>query len=356
MRKSFKITALVTIILVSFAQIANCQTNKNKAFEMAREAISLMDNGKIDESIKLLEKAQKLDPDNILFPYEIAYANYLKKDYQNVIKILEKLTKRKDVTDLVFQLLGNSYSVSGKKQKALDTYDLGLKKFPNSGKLYLEKGNIYLMQEDYNKAISFYEKGIEVEPTFPSNYYRATLLYCNSTEEVWGMIYGEIFMNLERGSRRTEEISKLLFDTYKSEIQFKDENNINVSFSKNLVITDINKLPFGMIYEPTLLLAVVGEKNIDINSLDKIRTNFLNLYYEQKHNKTHPNVLFDYQKQIEKAGHLEAYNYWLLMKGDEDGFDVWHSENKEKWDKFVKWFSENPLKLSSKNKFYRNQY
>ena len=356
MRKSFKITALATIILVAFAQIANCQNNRSQALEMAREAISLMDNGKLDESIKLLEKAQKLDPDNILFPYEIAYANYLKENYQNAIKILEKLTKRKDVTDLVFQLLGNSYSMSGNKKKALATYDLGLKKFPNAGKLYLEKGTIYYMQKDYNKAISLYEKGIEVEPTFPSNYYRATLLYCNSTEEVWGMIYGEIFMNLERGNKRTEEISKLLFDTYKSEITFEDENSIAVSFSKNLVITDINKLPFGIIYEPTLMLALVGEKSIDINSLDRIRTNFLNLYYEQKHNTNYPNVLFDYQKQIEKAGHLEAYNHWLLMKGDEDGFDAWLSENEEKWDKFIEWFSANPLKLSSKNKFYRNQY
>ena len=80
------------------------------------------------------------------------------------------------------------------------------------------------------------------------------------------------------------------------------------------------------------------------------------IYYEKEHNKSYPNILFEYQKQVEKAGHLEAYNHWILMKGDEDGFSTWVSENEDKWDKFVEWFTKNSLKLSNKNKFYRNQY
>lgn len=48
-------------------------------------------------------------------------------------------------------------------------------------------------------------------------------------------IYGEIFMNLERNSTRTFEISKLLYDTYKSQITF-NKDTIHVSFSKNNII------------------------------------------------------------------------------------------------------------------------
>ncbi len=79
---------------------------------------------------------------------------------------------------------------------------------------------IQLGKKDYNKALTYFEKGIEVAPNYSSNYYWCARLYCNSTEEVWGMIYGEIFMNLERNSKRTAEISKLLFDTYKKEIKW----------------------------------------------------------------------------------------------------------------------------------------
>ena len=59
---------------------------------------------------------------------------------------------------------------------------------PTSGKLYLELGGMYLHTKEYDKAISYYEKGIDVEPGYPSNYYRLAKIFLNSDEEVWGMI------------------------------------------------------------------------------------------------------------------------------------------------------------------------
>lgn len=359
-----KIKTIGLLLFITAGQIVYGQTtNKEKALAKGQEAIKLMDNGKLDESIKLLEEAQKLDPDRLDYPYELAYAYYAKEDYKGAVKILEKNKTHKDVTDRLFQLLGNCYDVLGKTDKAFEAYDDGLKIFPNSGMIYLEKGNVYWGKKDYGKALPFYEKGIEVDPKFPSNYYRATRIYCGSTEEVWGMIYGEIFMNLERNSKRTAEISKLLYDTYKSEIKFTSDTSMTVSFCQqmNMNVNSISdpkniKLPFCMIFEPTLLMSIAFEKSIDINSLDKIRTTFIDNYFNNERDKTYPNVLFSYQKQVKEAGHIEAYNHWILMKGDEDGFDKWQSANKDKWDSFVKWFGDNGLKINDANKFYSGQY
>jgi tetratricopeptide (TPR) repeat protein len=361
MTKTIKTFGL--LLFISIGQIAFGQTNKEKALAKGQEAIKLMDNGKVAESIKLLEEAQKLDPDRFDYPYELAYAYYLKEDYKEAVKILEKNKTHKDVTERLFQLLGNSYDVLGKTDKAFEAYDEGLKKFPNSGIIYLEKGNVHWNKKEYGKALPFYEKGIEVDPKFPSNYYRAARIYCGSTEEVWGLIYGEIFMNLERNSKRTAEISKLLFDTYKSEIKFTSDTSMTVSFCQQMTM-NVNamadpkniKLPFCMIFEPTLLMSIAFEKNIDINSLDKIRTTFIDNYFNNERDKTYPNVLFSYQKKVKDAGHIEAYNHWILMKGDESGFDKWQSANKEKWDNFVKWFNDNGLKINDTNKFYSGQY
>ncbi len=44
-------------------------------------------------------------------------------------------------------------------------------------------------------------------------------------------------------------------------------------------------------------------------------------------------------KEILDAGHYEAYNHWLLLKGDEDAFSKWQSANEDKWDKFVEWYN-----------------
>ncbi len=362
MTKKLKTLGLLLIMMAGYI-VSGQTTDKGKALMKGREAIKLMDNGKIEEGVRLLEEAQKLDAGRFDYPYELAYAKYLKEDYNGAIKILEKIINHKDVTEQLFQLLGSSYDMLAQPAKALKFYDAGLKKFPNSGIIYLEKGNIYWNKEEYEKALSFYEKGIEVDPKFPSNYYRAAKIYLSTKEEVWGMIYGEIFMNLETSSKRTTEISKLIFDTYKSKIKFTSDASKTVSFCQQMTV-NVNSLsaskdfrrPFCMIYEPTLLLSIVTEKSIDINSLHRIRKGFVENYFKKGYNKTYPNVLFAYQDKILKAGHLEAYNHWLLMNGDEDAFLKWQSKNMLGWDNFVKWFTENGLKLSQSNKFYRSQY
>lgn len=362
MTKTIKTLGL--LLFITIGQISFGQTNQEKALEKGLAAIKFMDDGKFDKSIELLEEAQKLDPDRYDYPYELAYANYEKENYKGAIIILEKIIDHKDVTERLFQLLGNSYDVLGKSEKAFEAYDFGLKKFPNSGMIYLEKGNVYWNKKEYGKALPFYEKGIQVDPTFSSNYYRITRIYCGSSEEVWGMIYGEIFMNLERNTKKTAEISKLLYDTYKNEIKFSSDTTFSVSFSKNATInvSDLKepskiKLPFGIgVYEPTLMFSMLSEKAININSLNNIRSTFIDNYFKNGHDKTYPNVLFNYQKQVKDAGHIEAYNHWVLMKGDEDNFNKWLSINKEKWDSFIKWFGDNGLKINQINKFYSGQY
>ena len=317
-----------------------------------------------DEAIELLEEAQKLDPENIDYPYEIAYSYYGKAKYKKAIKYLEEIMNYPKTYDQVYQLLGNSYDELGETAKALEVYDAGLKKFPKSGKLFLEKGNVYWNKKEYDKALPFYEQGIDVEPKFPSNYYRATRVYMMSTEKVWGMIYGEIFMNLERNSKRTSEISKLLFDTYKSEIKFTGDTSVSVSFSKKATINieDIKdpgnfKLPYAMgVYEPTLIFSILSEKTININSLDTIRSSFVDNYFKNGHDKTYPNILFTYQKKIKELGYMEAYNHWILMKGDDEGFAKWQTANKEKWTNFTTWFNDNELVINSSNKFVKGQY
>lgn len=355
MRNSIKTIGLFLLIMVGqpcFGQNPN---------EKLDQAIKLMDSGKVDESIVLLKEGRKLEPDRFDYPYEMAYAYYMKGEFTESIKLLEQIENHKSVSDVLFQLLGNSYDNIKNPKKAIEVYERGLKKFPNSGNLYLELGVMHLDDKDMNVALSYFEKGIEVAPAFPSNYFWASKIFCKSTEEVWGMIYGEIFMNLERNSKRTVEISKLLFDTYKSEIKFTGENSFSVSFSKNSTVnaSDLTnpgafKLPFGVgVYEPTLMLSMLSVKTIDINSLDIIRTNFIDNYFSKGFDKTYPNVLFSYQKQIKDAGHIEAYNHWILMKGDEAGFGKWLSSNKEKWDNFVKWFTDNRIKINDANKFRR---
>ena len=53
---------------------------------------------------------------------------------------------------------------------------------------------------------------------------------------------------------------------------------------------------------------------------------------------------------------MEAYDHWLLMKGDDAAFSTWQAVNKDKWEKFVTWYKANPLVLDEGHRFHRNMY
>ena len=71
---TYKIKTIGLLLLLAVSNIALGQTDQEIAHEKGKKAVVLMDNGRFDESIKLLKEAQKLDPENINYPYEIGYA------------------------------------------------------------------------------------------------------------------------------------------------------------------------------------------------------------------------------------------------------------------------------------------
>lgn len=234
-----------------------------------------------------------------------------------------------------------------------------MKYFPNSGNLHLEKGNIFLAQENYQKAIENYEKGIEVDPTFTSNYYRLAKLFLSSTDKFSGLIYGEIFMNLERTTKHTQEMSELLFNTYKSSITL-GENESRIDFCEVIIDgseikpnTDV-KLPLCAIFGKSFILAIINEKTIDLNSLSQIRQKFIENYFLEDFKK-YPNVLFEYQKELLDKNLFDAYNHYIFQIGAPEEFNNWMKANQSEYDTFIKWYTkkQNIIEITNNNKFIR---
>ncbi|MBP9096988.1 MAG: tetratricopeptide repeat protein [Ignavibacteria bacterium] len=356
-------TALL-FVFIAFYSVSYSQTDNTEAQKKFKDGVDLFDAGKYENAIKMFKEAQKLDPQSSAPQYEIALTYSVMKKYEDAIEILEKIKNKPDAEDSYWSLLGSCYDLNDDRDKAFEIYEAGLKKFPKSGRLYLEMGVTNAMEKEYDKALKYFEKGIEVAPMHPSNYYWASMLWATSKNSVWSLIYGEIFLNLEKNSNRTEQISKMMFEVYKKGYAIEDtviktsfvDNNIYINQSvsekeqSNQMLSSISTIA---VFEIGMRLAAVGEKKIDINSLNRIRTNFLYNYFAKPENKDFAGVVFDYQKKVQDAGFLEAYNYWILLDGDKQNEQVWQSKNEELWDKFIVWFDKNPMEINESNKFSR---
>jgi tetratricopeptide (TPR) repeat protein len=212
-------TALL-FVFIAFYSVSYAQADNTEAQKKFKDGVDLFDAGKYEDAIKMFKEAQKLDPQSSAPQYEIALTYSVMKKYEDAIEILEKIKNKPDAEDSYWSLLGSCYDLNDDRDKAFEIYEAGLKKFPKSGRLYLEMGVTNAMEKEYDKALKYFEKGIEVAPMHPSNYYWASMLWATSKNSVWSLIYGEIFLNLEKNSNRTEQISKMMFEVYKTGLYY----------------------------------------------------------------------------------------------------------------------------------------
>ena len=299
-----------------------------------------MRTGDYPNAIIVLSNALKLDPQNLELQKDLTFSYYLQKNYSAAVESGRKLIERKDADEQCYQILGMAYNAINEKKDADKMYKQGLKKFPSSGELYNEYGEMLWVQQS-NDAIRFWEKGIEVDPNYSSNYYNACKFYSYTYEKVWSLIYGEIFINLESYSRRTPEIKSLLVDGYKK--LFSDQKSRYQT-----------KNPFAVAY-----LAVMSNQSQSVNigvtpeSLNTLRSKFLLEWFEKYADK-YPFRLFDYQRQLLKEGMFEAYNEWAF--GAPLGlpaFQSWTNQHADDYNRFINFQKGRVFKMPT-GQNYRN--
>ena len=355
MKTSFlRILIIICVVACSFgaqAQRSVDLINDNDRVQLD-EAVNLMDNGKPQDAIKILDKLCDKYKNNYTIEYERLFAYYKAGDFKRIVKEGPKLFKHPEIESQCYQLVGNAQDVLGDPEAAIRTYDEGLKRFPNSGYLYLEKGNIHMMHQRYDEAVECYLHGVEVQPDFASNYYRLALLYAQSTEPLWAIIYAEVVCNLLPGTERGEEMGKLIYDLFQENIKIEGENQMHVTLTKNNNIyidsdtTDV-QVPFPLMYEmgtmaSPVLIEFMETKKLTVAMITDLRKDAL-AHIDSVAPGYYNLSLLDYHRKLIKSGHWEAYNMWLMSPGAEDETNQWADSKRggKLLEEFAYWFGEN---------------
>jgi len=280
--------------------IALAQTDDPKT--LYENAKTFMQRGDFDNAIIILNRALQLDKNNLDMQKDLATSYYYKRDYVKALDQVKILLDRSDADVVCYQLAGNVYKALEEVKDCERVYKAGLKKFPNSGPLYSEYGELLWEKKDFT-SIEQWERGIRVDPGYSGNYYNAARFYFFTKDKVWSLVYGEIFVNMESLSDRGTAMKQLLLQSYKEKL-FADAN-MTAGQEKNK--SEFSRAFLDCMSKQSALLT----RGVTTETLTMIRSRFI-LEWFDKYAAKFPFKLFDYQRQLLQEGIFNAYNQWLF--------------------------------------------
>ncbi len=314
-----KITIVACYCLVVIIGMAQTQTTA----QLHETARSFIKQGDYANAILVLNRAKQQDPNNIPVIKDLAISYYYQNDNIKALETINTIVDNDAIDDQTYLIAGMIYKRSDMAKELEKVYRKALKKFPESGPLYNELGEL-LWDQKNNDAIKQWEKGIEVDPSYSKNYYNAAKYYYMTPDKVWSLLYGEIFINMEPLSNKTPEMKQILLNGYKK--LFADADVEKSIADKN---------PFVRAYAKEIgKHSAVVTTGINTETLTMLRTRFILSWFGT--DSKYKSRLFSYQQQLLREGLFDAYNQWIFGSVQNlAAYQNWVNSNNKTYEEFL---------------------
>jgi tetratricopeptide (TPR) repeat protein len=303
------------VVFIAFSFFSSSTVSAQDATEFYSTAKKFINKGKLDSASYYLAKALALAPGDREMLEDLLYVRFLDRDFAKAVSLGKELTGRADASVKGFQLAGMVYKEIADFKEAKKVYDKALVKFPNSGVLYNDYGDLLSQSNKPGEAIKQWEKGIEMDPGHSSNYYFAALYYASHKNPVWALLYGETFVNIESLTERSRETREMLTALYKQISTPGFFGSSQNPFAAAVIATYSKQPPIPL-------------NDVNVSSLTTLRMTFIKDWKQNSANA--PFKLFEYHDQLIKEGLFDAYNQWLFSSYNPEAYQAWIEANKEK--------------------------
>ena len=309
------------LIMVSGLSAMAQEPDAAQLHETARQ---FMRTGDWTNAVLLLNKALAKEPGNLLVQKDLAMTYYYQRDFAKAKETMKTLVEREDADVQTYQIAGNIYKALEEGKECDKMYRKALKKYPNSGPLYAEYGELLWMQKDQS-CVQQWEQGIQNDPNYAGNYYYAARFHYFSGDKVWPLLYGEMFVNMESYTNRTAEMKTLLLEGYKK------------LFTTDPKAKPAKQSPFSeAVFQTWNQNQAVTSAGITTETLVMLRTRFVLDWYKENGSK-YPFRLFEHQRQLLQEGMFEAYNQWIFeAAGNLAGYENWTKVNTVQYNEFTR--------------------
>ncbi len=182
-------------VLVELASFYNVLQHKDKAIDFLEKAVQhdstnyyysmqlaelSKEMGDREKVIDIYTYLSQLYPDKTELSFDLAMAYADNGDLQKAIDKLNELEKTFGISESITINKFRLYSMLNKKDEAINEIQHIIDKNPNDIRYLLLMGDIYVMDNQPEKALPYYDKAGKINPDFPSfilsmvNYYEKT--------------------------------------------------------------------------------------------------------------------------------------------------------------------------------------
>jgi tetratricopeptide (TPR) repeat protein len=307
--------------------------------QLYKSAQASLSAGSYKQAIASYQQAIVLVPDQMILHRDLAQALLLSGNPVRAEQIITPVIEKDGADALSYVIAANVQLALKEEKKARKLLDKGIEKNPQSGFLYRERGKFYEEHGNMPEALQQWVDGIAAEPAFHLNYYDAARAYMQTTNNVWAIVYGEIFVNLERVTPRSAETRKLLLDAYR---RFYATPNADISGRKKNA--SAGPASFEDAVALTLLkLSPVVAEGVNTESLTMLRTRF-SMDWMANYAGKYPYALFQKYDDLLREGHFDAYNEWLFGRAENPTqYDAWVKFHPESIPEYEAWYSTHRL-------------
>jgi tetratricopeptide (TPR) repeat protein len=181
-----KFVIFINLILFTTALLAQDINNLNNKFRLAQ---SYEQSGNTEKAISIYKELMEAQPWNNQFLQSLNTLYLNQKDYQSSIELLESKIKQTPADLNSYGMLGSTYYIMGKNEKAFEVWDSALENNNNHVTSYRIIANYAIQNRAFEKAVDYLNRGKE-ESNDPkmfsydlANIYSLTMNYNKAMEE-----------------------------------------------------------------------------------------------------------------------------------------------------------------------------
>lgn len=336
------------ILLIVFMSVSLLHTHAQDmatAQALIQEGIKLHDAGNYDSAIAKYRQALIADADNMNALYEMSYTFYISKQYDSCIVLCNELIALKAPEAILknaYVNLGSVYDDLKQPDKSINTYNEGIKKFPDFYLLHFNKAVTLLFNNQTAKAKESLETAVSLNPMHPGSHYWLAMILATENR-IPAIMAASMVCILENNTKRSEKAAVLVDSLLmQSNVQHDgNSNNITIFLPPSSGKKKENDFAFVEVGLSMMQVPAI-EDTLKLDTHEKkfaYNYQMLSGLFEnyKKYKGFYWNFYAPFFYEAKKKGYDDVIANLILQNANDGESVTWLADHKQDVDNFSEW-------------------